>query len=127
MLVDGGRRLRTTVAIKAAEIESVDAMLAERARECSPAVHRFGPVISHSFIVVLLLRKDLVQQVRDLGAGLPFWESELNRPIADAAPSLSRKRQLLLLSCQLNKDGLPTFHTVPGLGDTTGTRPAFQS
>src|ERR1700733_6187066 len=50
------------------------------------------------------------------------WESELNCPIADAAPSLSRKRQFLLLSCQLNKDGLPTFHTVLGLGETTRTR-----
>jgi hypothetical protein len=93
MLVYGGCCLRPTIAINAAEIESVDAMLAEGARECSPAVYRFGRVISHRFILDLLAGKNLGQQLRDLGAVPLFWvcEPELNRSIADAAPMFFAK------------------------------------
>jgi len=54
MLIDHGRRLRAAVSIAAIEIESVDAMLAEGAFENGAAVQRFGCVISHVSIVVLL-------------------------------------------------------------------------
>jgi hypothetical protein len=46
--------LGAAVAILTAEIEGGDAMLAEGAFEHGTAVHRFGCVISHIFIVVLL-------------------------------------------------------------------------
>ncbi len=39
--------LRAAVSIHAVEIEGGDAMLAECARECGAAIHRFGCVISH--------------------------------------------------------------------------------
>ncbi len=55
MLIDHCCRLGSTVAIRAVEIEGGDAMLAESTCECGPAVHRFGSVISHTFIVVLLV------------------------------------------------------------------------
>jgi hypothetical protein len=55
MLIDHGCRLASTVAMRAVEIEGGDAMLAEGTCECGPAVHRFGSVISHIFIVVLLV------------------------------------------------------------------------
>ena len=42
------------VAIRVVEIEGGDAMFAESAFECGAAIHRFGCVISHIFIVVLL-------------------------------------------------------------------------
>jgi hypothetical protein len=48
-------RLRAAVAIGAVEIECGDAMLAEGAFECGAAVHWLGSVISHIFIVALLL------------------------------------------------------------------------
>jgi len=54
MLIDQCRRLGATVAIHAVEIEGGDAVLAEGTGECGPAVHRFGRVISHIFIVGLL-------------------------------------------------------------------------
>ena len=47
-------RLRAAVASRAVEIEGGDAMLAVSAFECGAAIHRFGCVISHIFIVVLL-------------------------------------------------------------------------
>jgi hypothetical protein len=53
MLIYHCCRLRATVAIRAVEIESGDAMLAEGAFECGAAIHRFGCVISHIFIIVL--------------------------------------------------------------------------
>jgi hypothetical protein len=46
--------LRAAVAIRAVEIEGGDAVLAESAFERGAAIHRFGCVISHIFIVVLL-------------------------------------------------------------------------
>lgn len=52
MLIDDCRRLRAAVAIRAVEIQGSDAMLAEGAFERGAAVHRFGCVISHLFIVV---------------------------------------------------------------------------
>ena len=54
MLIDHGCRLGATVAVRAVEIEGGDAMRAEGTGECGPAVHRFGGVISHIFIVVFL-------------------------------------------------------------------------
>jgi hypothetical protein len=54
MLIDGCRRLRAAVTIYVVEIEGGDAMFAEGAFEGGAAVHRFGCVISHIFIVVLL-------------------------------------------------------------------------
>jgi hypothetical protein len=60
MLINHCRRLRAAVAIRVAKIESSDAMLTEGTFECSAAVHRFGCVISHIFIVVR-------QAVRRLG------------------------------------------------------------
>lgn len=55
MLIDHGRGLGTAVAVDDVEIESGDAMLAEGALERDAAVHRFGRVISHNSILVLLL------------------------------------------------------------------------
>jgi hypothetical protein len=54
MLIYRCCRLRAAVARRAVEIEGRDAMLAESACECGAAIHRFGCVISHIFIVVLL-------------------------------------------------------------------------
>jgi len=54
MLIDHRCRLGTTVAVGDVEVEGGDAMFAERAFECGAAVHRFGGVISHIFIVVPL-------------------------------------------------------------------------
>ena len=54
MLIDHRSRLRAAVAIRDIEIEGADAMLAEGALEDRAAIHRFGCVISHIFIVVLL-------------------------------------------------------------------------
>jgi hypothetical protein len=59
MLIHYRRSLGTAVANRAVEIQRVDAMLAKSALECSAAVHRFGRVISHIFIVVLLPRPGL--------------------------------------------------------------------
>jgi hypothetical protein len=53
MLINHCRRLRAAVAIGVIEIESSDTMLAKGAFERGAAVHRFGCVISHIFIVVL--------------------------------------------------------------------------
>jgi hypothetical protein len=55
MLIYQRSRLGATVAVQDVEIEGGDAMFAERTCECDPAVHRFGGVISHIFIVVLLM------------------------------------------------------------------------
>ena len=54
MLIDHRCRLRPAVAIRDAEIQGSDVMLTESALEGGAAVHRFGCVISHIFIVVLL-------------------------------------------------------------------------
>jgi hypothetical protein len=54
MLIYHSRRLRAAVAIRALEIEGGDAMLAEDAFECGAAIHRFGCVRSHIFMVVPL-------------------------------------------------------------------------
>ena len=54
MLIDHCCRLSAAVAIRAAEIEGGDAMLAEGAFKCGAAIHLFGCVISHISIVVLL-------------------------------------------------------------------------
>ena len=54
MLIYHSGRLRAPVAIGDVEIEGGDGMLAESARECGAAIHRFGCVISHIFIVVFL-------------------------------------------------------------------------
>ena len=53
MLIDHRCRLRAPVAKGAVEIESGDTVLAKRALERGAAVHLFGCVISHIFIVVL--------------------------------------------------------------------------
>ena len=54
MLIYRCCRLRAAVAIRVVEIEGGDAMFAESACECRAAIHRFGCVISHIFIVVFL-------------------------------------------------------------------------
>jgi hypothetical protein len=54
MLIYHCCRLRAAVAIGAVEIKSGDGMLTEGAFECGAAIQRFGCVISHIFIVVLL-------------------------------------------------------------------------
>jgi hypothetical protein len=54
VLIHYCRSLGAAVSDRAVEIQRVDAMLAERAFECGAAAHRFGGVISHIFIVVLL-------------------------------------------------------------------------
>ena len=55
MLIDHCGRLGAAVAIRVVEIEGGNAMLAEGAFECGAAIHRLGCVISHIFIVVLLV------------------------------------------------------------------------
>ena len=54
MLIYHCCRLRAAVASRTVEIEGGDAMLAVSAFECGAAIHRFGCVISHIFIVVLI-------------------------------------------------------------------------
>ena len=54
MLIDRRCRLRSAAAVRDIEIEGSDSMLAEGASERRTAIHRFGCVISHIFIVVLL-------------------------------------------------------------------------
>jgi hypothetical protein len=54
MLVYPCCRLCAAVAIRFLEIEGGDAMLAEGACEGGAAIHRFGCVISHIFMLVLL-------------------------------------------------------------------------
>jgi hypothetical protein len=54
MLVYPCCRLCAAVAIRFLEIKGGDAMLAEGACEGGAAIHRFGCVISHIFMVVLL-------------------------------------------------------------------------
>jgi hypothetical protein len=49
MPIDRRRRLRSAVAVRDLESQGGDAMLAERASEGCPAIHRFGRVISHIF------------------------------------------------------------------------------
>jgi hypothetical protein len=68
VLVDHCGRLRAAIAIRAAEIESRNAMLTEGAFECGTAIDRFGGVISHSFILVLSSGRRLGQWVCDLRA-----------------------------------------------------------
>ena len=53
MLIDYGCCLGAPIAVRDAEIEGGDAMLAEGAFERRTAIHRFGRVISHISIVVL--------------------------------------------------------------------------
>ncbi len=53
MLINHCRRLYAAVAIGVIEIESSDAMLAERTCKGGAAIHRFSCVISHVFILVL--------------------------------------------------------------------------
>jgi len=48
------RRLRAAITIGAAKVERGDAMFAEGAFKSGAAVHRFGGVISHISILVLL-------------------------------------------------------------------------
>jgi hypothetical protein len=47
-------RLRAAVATRLVEIHRVDNILAEMTFKCGAAIHRFGRVISHFSIVVLL-------------------------------------------------------------------------
>lgn len=54
MLIDHCCRLGTAVTIRAAEIKGGDAMLAVGTFERGATIHRFGRVISHSLIIVLL-------------------------------------------------------------------------
>ena len=54
MLIYPCCRLCAAVAIRALEIEGGDVMLAEGACEGGAAIHRFGRVISHIFMVVLV-------------------------------------------------------------------------
>src|ERR1700676_4545962 len=69
MLIDHHRRLRAAIAISEVEIECGNAMLAMGAFEGSAAIHRFSCVISHIFIIVLLLGPGFGQWVRNLRAG----------------------------------------------------------
>jgi hypothetical protein len=57
VLIHGSGRLGAAVAIIAVERESADGMLAENAFERYAAVHLFGGVVSHVFIVVPLAAK----------------------------------------------------------------------
>jgi hypothetical protein len=52
MLIHYGRSLGSAVAAGAIEVSCVDGVLAENTFECCAAIHRFGRVISHIFIVV---------------------------------------------------------------------------
>ena len=54
MLIYPCCRLCAAVAIRALEIEGGDVMLTEGACEGGAAIHRFGRVISHIFMVILL-------------------------------------------------------------------------
>jgi hypothetical protein len=54
MLIHCRCRLRSAAAVRDLEIESCDSLLAEDALERRAAIHRFGCVIPHSSIVVLL-------------------------------------------------------------------------
>jgi hypothetical protein len=54
MLIYPCCRLCAAVAIRVLEIEGGHAMLTEGACEGGAAIHRFGGVISHLFMVVLL-------------------------------------------------------------------------
>jgi hypothetical protein len=58
MLIDGSCGLRAAVATSVVEIESGDAMFAKGAGKGGATIHRFGCVISHVFIVVLLTGVD---------------------------------------------------------------------
>ncbi len=69
MLIDHCCRLSAAVAIRAAEIEGGDAMLAEGAFERGAAVQLFGCVISHIYSVVLLLAWGFGQEVCNLRVG----------------------------------------------------------
>jgi hypothetical protein len=53
MLIDRRCRLGAAVAVHVFEIERSNAMLAEGAFESGAAIHQFGCVISHIFMVVL--------------------------------------------------------------------------
>jgi len=66
MLIDQRGRLRSAVAVDDVEIASGDAMLAQGAFESSGAVHRFGCVISHLFILPPERVLDLGQEVCNL-------------------------------------------------------------
>src|ERR1700688_2597819 len=71
-------RLRAAVAMRAVEIERGDTMLAEGACEGDAVIPRFGSVISHIFMVVLLPVWALEQWVYNLRAGklLPAGSAE---------------------------------------------------
>jgi len=77
MLIHRRCRLRAAVAVRALEIEGGDAMLAEGACEGGAAIHRFGCVMSHLFMVVLLTvsamgnRCATVEQEQLSPAGVP--------------------------------------------------------
>lgn len=53
MLINHCRRLYAAVAVRVIEIESGDAMLAERTGKGGAAIYQFGCVISHVFILLL--------------------------------------------------------------------------
>jgi len=53
MLINHRCSLGAAVTIRVIEIQSSDAVLAEGTLECGAAIHRFGCVISHIFMVVL--------------------------------------------------------------------------
>jgi hypothetical protein len=59
--------LRAAVAVREMEIEGCNSMLAEGAFERRAAIHRFGCVISHSSMVVLLLVLALGNRCATLG------------------------------------------------------------
>ena len=55
VLVHDRCRLSAAVAIRAVDIHSVDAMLAEVAFECGAAIRRFGCVVRHCFMLFPLV------------------------------------------------------------------------
>jgi hypothetical protein len=73
VLIDHGRGLRAAVAIHDVEIESADAVPAEGAFERGAAVHWFGCVISHIFIVALFTGAASGNRYATFE-----WDSELN-------------------------------------------------
>ena len=55
VLVHDCCRLSAAVAIRAVEIQRVDAMLAEMALECGAAIHQFSCVVAHCFMLFPLV------------------------------------------------------------------------
>ena len=129
MLIYHCGRLRAAVAIRAVEIEGGDAMLAEGAFECGAAVHRFGCVISHIFIVVLLTLRVLGNRCATLeqetlslagsGAGIRklFTIAQATGPLIDPRRSYSERGEGFLFTLQIGvATGDASYRSVSAAG-----------